>query len=231
VGQAIRGLSPSKARMPRRTGCAASVVVLVAGALIPLHEVSAQQSATTPPPPSQQESQTPLGRPIDIGTVPAEDRAATALTSPNEQWRHRKWDLVFDATTAPRSPALDERWPTPSDPIGWSMGARAQYKTHKSAFSVSVSGQRGSQFPTYLTESLDAQGRYAISSGALRELSGQHTWDVAFRVDRRLAETRGGATLDAFAQAFHPVGSKARSIDETPIACSSALFFGVAIGF
>jgi hypothetical protein len=62
-------------------------------------------------------------------------------------------------------------------------------------------------------------------------IAGQHTWDVAFRVDRRLAKTRGGATLDAFAQAFHPVGSKARSIDETPIACSSALFFGVAIGF
>ena len=111
------------------------------------------------------------------------------------------------------------------------MRARARYKTPKSAFSLSVIGQRGSQFPTYLTESLDAQGRYAISSGALGELSGRHTWDVAFRVDRRLAKTRGGATLDAFAQAFHPVGSNARSSAETPMACSSALFFGVAIGF
>jgi hypothetical protein len=111
------------------------------------------------------------------------------------------------------------------------MRARTQYKTHTSAFSLSVIGQRGSQFPTYVTESLDAQGRYAISSGALREPFGQHTWDVAFRLDRRLAETRGGVTLDAFAQAFHPVGSKARNIDQTPIACSSALLFGVAIGF
>ena len=138
---------------------------------------------------------------------------------------------MFDATTPARSAALDNRWPTPSDPVASSMRARAQYKTPKSAVSLSVLGQGGSQFPTYLTESLDAQGRYAIRSGALRELSGRHTWDVAFRVDRRLAETRGGVTLDAFAQAFHPVGSKARSSAEAPIACSSALFFGVAIGF
>ena len=217
--------------MQRRTGCAASVVVLVAGALVPWHDVSAQQSATAPPPPSQQESRTRPGLPIDIGTVPAEGRAATALTSPDEQWRHRKWDLVFDATTSPRSPALDERWPAPRDPVAWSMRARAQYKTPKSEFSVSLVGERGSQFPSYLTESLDAQGRYAISSGALRELSGRHIWDVAFRVDRRLAETRGGTTLDAFAQVFHPVGAKVRSGAETPIACSSALSFGVAIGF
>lgn len=217
--------------MQRRTGGAGSVVVLVASVLIPLHEVSAQQRVMAPPPPGQQESRTPPGRPIDIGTGPAEDRRATALTSPSEQWRHRTWDLVFDATTSPRSPALDERWPRPSDPIAWSMRGRAQYKTPKAAFTASVIGQRGSQFPTYVTESLDAQGRYAISSGALREPFGQHTWDVAFRLDRRLAETRGGVTLDAFAQAFHPVGSKARNIDQTPIACSSALLFGVAIGF
>jgi len=217
--------------MQRRTGCAASIVVLVAGALIPWHDVSAQQSATAPPPPSQQESQTPRGRSIDIGIMSAERRAATALTSPGEQWLYRRWNLVFDATTSPRTPALDERWLTPSDPIAWSMRARAQYKTDKSAFSASVIGQRGSQFPTYLTESLDAHGRYAISSGALRELSGRHSWDVAFRVNRRLAETRGGATLDVFAQAFHPVGSSARSGAETPMACSSALVFGAAIGF
>ena len=111
------------------------------------------------------------------------------------------------------------------------MRARAQYKTHKSAFGVSMIGQRGSQFPMYLTEPLGAHERYAISSGALRERFGQHTWDVAFRVERRLFETRGGATLDAFAQAFHPVGSNARSSAETPMACSSALFFGAAIGF
>jgi hypothetical protein len=37
--------------------------------------------------------------------------------------------------------------------------------------------------------------------------------------------------FDVFAQAFHPVGSNGRRIDETPIACSSALSFGVAIGF
>ena len=209
--------------MQRRTSCAASVVVLVAGALIPWDDVFAQQSATAPRPPSEQERQAPPGRPrpIDIGTLPAEGR----------EQRHRKLELLFDATPSPRSLALDERWPAPSDPVAWSMRARAQYKTHTSAFSVSMIGQRGSRFPTYLTESLDAQGRYAISSGGLRELSGQHTWDVAFRVDRRLAETRGGATLDAFAQVFHPVGSDARSSTGTPMACSSALFFGVAIGF
>jgi hypothetical protein len=205
--------------MQRRTGCAASVVVFVAGALISLHEVAAQQGATAPPAPGQRENQTPRGRPIDIGTAPAEGGAAM---------RHRQWDVVFDRTTSPRSSALDERWMIPGDPIAWSL--RAQYTTHKSAFTAGVV-QRGSQFPTYLTESLDPQGRYAISSGALRELTGQHNWDVVFRVDRRLVETREGATLDVFVQAFHPAGSSARRIDQTPVACSSALVFGAVIGF
>ena len=224
LAQAIGGLSPSKAGMQRKT--AVSIVVLAVGALTVVPEVSAEQSATAPPSPRHQETQMPPGRPIDIRTGPAQGRATTARTSPSEQW-----DLVFDATTSPRSPTLDERWPTPSDPIAASLRARAQYKAQKAVFSASVIGQRGSQFPTYVTESLDAQGRHAISSGALRELSGRDTWDVAFRVEKRLATTQGGATLDVFAQAFHPVGSSARSSAVTPMACSSALVFGAAIGF